>query len=42
MKRSLGQQLFPPIFGTFERYVTNIRGTPVENVKIVFKKINPP
>jgi hypothetical protein len=34
MKRSLGQKVFAvDIFGTFERYVTNIRGKFVENVK---------
>jgi hypothetical protein len=30
MKRSLGQKMF---FATFGRYVTNLRGTFVENVK---------
>jgi hypothetical protein len=35
MKRSLGQQIFFAIFGTFGRYVTNLRGTFVENVKKV-------
>jgi hypothetical protein len=41
MKRSLGQKFFVvAIFGTFERYVTNLRGTFVENVKK--SKINPP
>jgi hypothetical protein len=35
MKRSLGQQNFFAIFGTFGRYVTNLRGTFVENVKKV-------
>jgi hypothetical protein len=34
MKRSLGQKNFA-IFGTFGRYVTNLRGTFVENVKKV-------
>jgi hypothetical protein len=38
MKRSLGQTIFFAIFGTFGRYVTNLRGTFVENIK----KINPP
>jgi hypothetical protein len=34
MKRSLGQtNFFVSIFGTFARYVTNRRGTFVENVK---------
>jgi hypothetical protein len=33
-KRSLGKKIFfVAIFGTFERYVTNPRGTFVENVK---------
>jgi hypothetical protein len=42
MKRSLGQQIFVvvAIFATFGRYVTNSRGTFVENVKK--SKINPP
>jgi hypothetical protein len=37
MKRSLGQNIFVvvAIFGTFGRYVTNLRGTFVENVKKV-------
>jgi hypothetical protein len=35
MKRSLGQQIFFAIFGTFERYVTNLRGTFDQNVKKV-------
>jgi hypothetical protein len=35
MKRSLGQKLFFAIFCTFGRYVTNPRGTFVENVKNV-------
>jgi hypothetical protein len=33
MKRSLGENLFVAIFGTFGRYATNLRGTFVENVK---------
>jgi hypothetical protein len=34
MKRALGQKkFFLPIFGTFGRYVTNLRGTFVENIK---------
>jgi hypothetical protein len=40
MKQSLGPKLFFAIFGTFGRYVTNLRGTLVENVKK--SKINPP
>jgi hypothetical protein len=32
---------FLPIYGTFGRYVTNLRGTFVENVKKK-SKINPP
>jgi hypothetical protein len=41
MKWSLGQKkIFVTIFGTFEVYVTNIRGTFVEIVKK--SKINPP
>jgi hypothetical protein len=40
MKRSLGQKIVFAIFGTFGRYVTNIRVTFVENVKK--SKINPP
>jgi hypothetical protein len=41
MKRSLGQtNFFFAIFGTFGRYVTNLRGTFVENVKK--SKIYPP
>jgi hypothetical protein len=39
-KRSLGKQIFVAIFGTFGRYVTNLRGAFVENVKK--SKINPP
>jgi hypothetical protein len=40
MKLSLGQtKIFFAIFGTFGRYVTNLRGTLVENVKK--SKINP-
>jgi hypothetical protein len=35
-----GETLFFAIFGTFGRYVTNLRGTFVENVKK--SKINPP
>jgi hypothetical protein len=35
MKRSLGQKIFFAIFGTFGRYITNLRGTFVENVKKV-------
>jgi hypothetical protein len=35
MKRSLGQQIFFAIFGTFGRYVTNLKGTFAENVKKV-------
>jgi hypothetical protein len=36
MKRSLGQKfLVVAIFGTFGRYVTNLRGTFVENVQKV-------
>jgi hypothetical protein len=36
MKRSLGQKkIFVAIFGTFGRYVTNLKGTFVENVKKV-------
>jgi hypothetical protein len=35
MKRSLGQQNLFAIFGTFGRYITNLRGTFVENVKKV-------
>jgi hypothetical protein len=34
MNRSLGQKFFFAIFGTFGRYVTNLMGTFVENVKI--------
>jgi hypothetical protein len=35
-KRSLGKNLFVgAIFGTFGRYVTNLRSTFVENVKKV-------
>jgi hypothetical protein len=34
------KNFFLAIFGTFERYVTNLRGTFVENVKKY--KINPP
>jgi hypothetical protein len=41
MKRSLGENLFFAIFGTFGIYVTNLRGTFVENVKKK-SKINPP
>jgi hypothetical protein len=33
MKRSLGKKFFFAIFGTFGSYVTNLRGTFVENVK---------
>jgi hypothetical protein len=33
IKRSLGQIIFFGLFGTFGRYVTNLRGTFVENVK---------
>jgi hypothetical protein len=33
MKRSLGQKFVFAIFATFGRYVTNLRGTFVENVK---------
>jgi hypothetical protein len=33
MKRSLGPNNSFAIFGTFGRYVTNLRGTFVENVK---------
>jgi hypothetical protein len=40
MKGSLGQKIFFAIFGTFGMYVTNLRGTFVENVKK--SKINPP
>jgi hypothetical protein len=41
MKRSLGQKsIFLPIFGTFGKYVTNLRGAFVENVKK--SKINQP
>jgi hypothetical protein len=40
MKRSLGQQNIFAIFRTFGRYITNPRGTFVENVKK--SKINPP
>jgi hypothetical protein len=35
IKRSLGQKFLFVIFGTFGRYVTNLRGTFVENVKKV-------
>jgi hypothetical protein len=35
MKRSLGKKFFFAIFGTFGRYITNLRGTFVENVKKV-------
>jgi hypothetical protein len=36
MKRSLGKKkFFFAIFGTFVRYITNLRGTFVENVKKV-------
>jgi hypothetical protein len=35
MKRSLGQTIFFAIFGTFGRYVTNLRCTFVENIKKV-------
>jgi hypothetical protein len=35
MKRSLGPKIFFAIFGFFGRYVTNLRGTFVENVKKV-------
>jgi hypothetical protein len=35
MKRSLGQKFFFAIFGTFGRYITNLKGTFVENVKKV-------
>jgi hypothetical protein len=35
MKRSLGQKKFVAIFVTFGRYITNLRGTFVENVKKV-------
>jgi hypothetical protein len=35
MKRSLGPKIFVSIFGTFGRYITNLRGTFVENVKKV-------
>jgi hypothetical protein len=35
MKRSLVKKLFFAIFGTFGRYITNLRGTFVENVKKV-------
>jgi hypothetical protein len=34
------KHFFLAIFGTFERYITNLRGTFVENVKK--SKINPP
>jgi H2-forming N5,N10-methylenetetrahydromethanopterin dehydrogenase-like enzyme len=42
MKPSLGPKIFfiVAIFSTFGRYITNIRGTFVENVKK--SKINPP
>jgi hypothetical protein len=40
MKWSLGQTIFFAIFGTFGSYITNLRGTFVENVKKV--EINPP
>jgi hypothetical protein len=42
MKQSLGKNIFVviAIFSTFGRYVTNLRGTFVENVKK--SKINPP
>jgi hypothetical protein len=33
MKRSMGQKNFLAIFGTIGRYVTNLSGTFVENVK---------
>jgi hypothetical protein len=32
---------FPPVFGTFGRYVTNLRGTFVENVKKSPKSTHP-
>jgi hypothetical protein len=35
MKRSLGQKFFFAIIGPFRRYITNPRGTLVENVKKV-------
>jgi hypothetical protein len=35
MKRSLGKKIFFAIFGTFERHVTNRRGTSVQIVKKV-------
>jgi hypothetical protein len=35
MKMALGQKIFFGYFGTFERYVTNLRDTFVENVKKV-------
>jgi hypothetical protein len=36
MKRSLGQKfVFFAVFGTFGRYITNLIGTSVENVKKV-------
>jgi hypothetical protein len=41
MKLSLGPNNFFAIFGTFGRYVTNLRGTFVENVKKSPKSTHP-
>jgi hypothetical protein len=41
MKRTLGPNFFFAIFGTFGRYVTNFRGTFVENVKKSLKSTHP-
>jgi hypothetical protein len=42
MKRSLGQKFFFfAIFGTFGRYITNLRGTLFENVKKSRKSTHP-
>jgi hypothetical protein len=42
MKRSPGQKnFFFAIFGTFGRYITNLRGTFVENVKKSRKSTHP-
>jgi hypothetical protein len=41
MKRSLGRKFFFTIFGTFGRYVTNLRDNFVENVKKSTKSTHP-
>jgi hypothetical protein len=41
MKRSIGKKICFAIFGTFGRYVTNLRGTFAENVKKSPKSTHP-